>query len=320
MILSAGLGTRLRPVTNTLPKPAIPFMGIPIALYSVEYALQAGAEELVFNTHHLSEQLEASLYPHLKRLGIKYHFIKETPEILGSGGGLKNAEKYLKDADQIILCNADEIIFPSDPFCFSDFVNKHIASENIGSLLCMKHHEVGTRFGGVWTDSNRCILGFGKEKIRDASDVFHYTGFSVFRPEIFDYLPSGESNILYDGLIKAFADKQKAKAIEKDLFWRETGNQKDFINTHDEVLNDWDPIKFSIMFQALDRFLPEDFRELFLSENPPLEQLKKHNNNGTWNINLNHSIGKNEIGRFKNCIITSKFEDDGLIHDSEICV
>jgi mannose-1-phosphate guanylyltransferase len=320
MILSAGLGTRLRPVTNKIPKPAIPFMGIPIALYSVEYALQAGAEEFVFNTHHLSEQLEACLIPHLNRLGLKYHFINESPNILGSGGGLKNAESLLKDADQIILCNADEIIFPENPFCFSEFMRKHTDSESIASLLCMKHPEAGGKFGGVWTDEDQYILGFGREKISEAKKVFHYTGFSVFKPEIFEYLPQAESNILYDGLISAFAEGHKACAMDDNLFWRETGNQKDFLNTHSEILEDWNPIKFSVMFQALDRFLADEHRELFLKNESPLEKLIEQSRNGSWNINLNDGIGSNELARFKNCIIAPSFDDDGLLHDSEICV
>jgi hypothetical protein len=184
----------------------------------------------------------------------------------------------------------------------------------------MKHPEAGGKFGGVWTDEDQYILGFGREKISEAKKVFHYTGFSVFKPEIFEYLPQAESNILYDGLISAFAEGHKACAMDDNLFWRETGNQKDFLNTHSEILEDWNPIKFSVMFQALDRFLADEHRELFLKNESPLEKLIEQSRNGSWNINLNDGIGSNELARFKNCIIAPSFDDDGLLHDSEICV
>ncbi|MEC9282478.1 MAG: sugar phosphate nucleotidyltransferase, partial [Bdellovibrionota bacterium] len=203
LILSAGLGTRFRPVTNLLPKPAIPFLGIPIALYAVEYCMQLGATEFYFNTHHLPERLKKELSPYLDAAKIKYHFIHEE-SILGSGGGLKNIESQLKTDECFLLCNADELILPHDIEEFKSFKSQFDPGRNIASLLCTTHPEVGQRFGGVWVDSQNSIQKFGKEYPKDAARGLHFMGVSIYSTKILDFLPSNEeSNILYDGIMSA---------------------------------------------------------------------------------------------------------------------
>ncbi len=105
MILAAGLGTRLRPLTLTKPKPLIELRGKPLIVYALEYMKRAGVKKIAINTHYLADQIPAALGDNYA--GIPIHYLYE-PEILGTGGGLKNAcDKVLGYDEPVFLMNAD---------------------------------------------------------------------------------------------------------------------------------------------------------------------------------------------------------------------
>src|SRR5690349_9521799 len=92
MLMTAGLGTRLRPFTDLLPKPLLPLMGIPMAQFALDALAEAGVEKVVANVHHLPEKLRESLPGLATQAGIKeLRLSDETQELLGSAGGMRNA-------------------------------------------------------------------------------------------------------------------------------------------------------------------------------------------------------------------------------------
>lgn len=305
MILSAGLGTRLRPVTNHIPKPAVPFLGIPIALYAVEYALEVGATEIVLNTFYLADELKRELTPFLDKLPVDYHFVDETGSILGSGGGLKNASDHFRNEDSILLCNGDEIILPHSLNSFQHFKEEHIRNKRTCSLFCMEHPEAGKKFGGVWTNSEQSILGFGREAVKDASKTLHYTGLALFDPKILEFLPEGESNILYDGAISAIEAGEKVFANTCETNWFETGNEDDFIAAHDFILKNWENPMNDIIKKAIHRFGSDELKNSLPLSGKPAMNIGQHTNEAgnDWNILLDKKISKEAISRFKNCVI-----------------
>ena len=105
-ILAAGFGTRLRPLTDHIPKPMIPILNIPSLFYTFFLLKQAGITEIICNIHHhavaIRRFIESSDLP-----GLAITFSEE-PVILGTGGGLKKCEKLLDD-DDFILVNSDII-------------------------------------------------------------------------------------------------------------------------------------------------------------------------------------------------------------------
>src|SRR5919202_6944933 len=102
MILAAGYGTRLWPLTVDRTKPAIPFMGRPLVGYIAEYLAGQGVSEVMVNLHHRPESVRAALGDG-SRYGIKLSYIEE-PEILGTSGALDNAKDFL-DSDTFIVIN-----------------------------------------------------------------------------------------------------------------------------------------------------------------------------------------------------------------------
>ncbi|HEX8152685.1 MAG TPA: sugar phosphate nucleotidyltransferase, partial [Thermoanaerobaculia bacterium] len=110
MILAAGYGTRLRPVTYTMPKPMVPVCNLPLIGWAVEAFLRAGVNELVVNLHHLPEVLERWL---TDRYGDRatFHFSHEQ-EILGTGGGIRRVRPLLESEEDFFLVNGDTVQFP----------------------------------------------------------------------------------------------------------------------------------------------------------------------------------------------------------------
>ena len=102
MILSAGYGTRLWPLTEDRTKPAIPILGKPLVGYVAEYLARNGCDEIVVNLHHRPESVRKALGDG-SRFGVKLHYVEE-PEILGTSGAMDNARALL-DGDTFLVVN-----------------------------------------------------------------------------------------------------------------------------------------------------------------------------------------------------------------------
>lgn len=235
MLLSAGLGTRLRPVTDTFAKPAVPFLGVPLMYWSLEFLKELPIDRVVANLHYLPKTIR-SLAPGLAPLEIRFTHEVEKP--LGSGGALWFAKKELEDAGTILVANADEIILPVNERTLSRMLAFHQQSGAIATLLTMRHPEVGTKFGGVWVDASQQVQGFGKDRsaFPKATESLHYVGVLLLEKRIFKFLPEGESNVLYDAVTKAIAAGEKVNAFNENLVWHETGNPADFLRASHEML------------------------------------------------------------------------------------
>lgn len=260
MILAAGEGTRLRPHTLKLPKPTIPFLGIPLAYYSLGLFENTAELDVVVNTFHLPTQIE-NTYQQVKKHIRSLNFSHETGRILGSGGGLKNAEVHIGKGESFFMLNADEVILPADPSVLRKAFDFHNQSKNLSTLLVMKHPLVGSKFGGVWTEG-KSIKGFGKTSPQPGLEPWHFLGIQILSPEIFDFLPlDQESNILYDAITMALKQGHQAGIFEVDGLWFETGNPQDFLHATQEclkILNSEGKHRTQLL-QIQKRFKQEDF-------------------------------------------------------------
>src|SRR4051812_30310051 len=104
MILSAGLGTRLLPITGTLPKPLVPILNIPNVVHTLDLLKRAGIKQVVLNLHHLSKQIE-EYFGDGSRWGLDVRYSFEST-LLGTGGGLKKAEAFF-EGEPFVLANCD---------------------------------------------------------------------------------------------------------------------------------------------------------------------------------------------------------------------
>ena len=105
MILAAGLGTRLKPLTDTMPKALVPVGGKPLLEYNIRKLQQAGYDRFVVNIHHFAQQIVD--YVAQQDYASQVHFSDETEQLLETGGGLKKAQQLFRDNEPILLHNVD---------------------------------------------------------------------------------------------------------------------------------------------------------------------------------------------------------------------
>ncbi len=202
MILAAGLGTRMRPLTDTLPKALVPVAGRPLIEYALLFIKSHGIEEVVINLHHLGSKLTEALGDG-SSYGLRITYSPEDP-ILDTGGGIKKAQPFL-DGEPFLVLNADTIL----DFDLTAFLTAHRQTNTIGTLL-LRPNPDEEQYGLIETDQNgrvRRIRGEPSEiEVNEPLSTFMFTGCQVLEPRIFNAMPAGRAfsttHELYPQLIR----------------------------------------------------------------------------------------------------------------------
>ena len=205
MILSAGYGTRLWPLTEDRTKPAIPILGKPLVGYVAEYLAGYGCDEIVVNLHHRPESVRRALGDGSK-FGVKIDYVEE-PEILGTSGALDNARALL-DGDTFIAINGKIIT----DINLAAALETHRKTGAIATLVLLPNHAC-ERFSIVEAEDG-LLRGFGgmpsKEKFTEEQPPLMFTGIHILEPRIFEYIPKGVfSDFVVDVYKKAMANGER---------------------------------------------------------------------------------------------------------------
>jgi NDP-sugar pyrophosphorylase family protein len=186
MILSAGYGTRLWPLTEDRTKPAIPILGKPLVGYVAEYLARYGCDEIAVNLHHRPDSVRQALGDG-SRFGVKLHYVEE-PEILGTSGAVDNARALL-DGDTFVVVNG-KIITDID---LNAAFETHRRSNAIATLVLLPNAR-REQFSLVNT-AGGLLQGFGgmpgPKQASDGPPPLMFTGIQILEPRIFDYIPHG---------------------------------------------------------------------------------------------------------------------------------
>lgn len=228
LVLSAGLGERLRPLTLKRAKPAIEFLNMPMLTFPYHWLSTLGLSDIVFNTHYLPESVRHAAM-HAVRPEVRLHFSHE-PDILGSGGGIWQARFDLMKERNFAVANGDGVILDPDPYLLRRMLEHHEYKQALATILVCPLEGVGTKIPGVWIDKDGNVAGFGKVAPKAATECLHYASYMIFSDELWSILPEGNSNILYDVLEPAIKNGACVNAFRADrLLWFETGNIADYL-------------------------------------------------------------------------------------------
>jgi len=238
ILLSAGFGTRFQPYTNSTAKPTIPFLNLPLIAYSIYYANKWGCNDLVVNTHHLPETIKNccdSLQPKIKG---QLKLINESPTILDSGGGIKNAENYLEKDDYFLVFNTD-IPHVLPEINFYEIIKQHKDSNSLVTFLSCDLENLGTKIRGLWTkqESQKVLdIGLGP---KDKLTCKHYTGIMLVSKKLLSLQPENKPhNIIYDVILPAIKDGHTVSTYHLNSFkWFETGNLNSYLDASFTVLD-----------------------------------------------------------------------------------
>jgi len=231
MIMAAGKGTRLRPITDLVPKPMAPIVNRP-ALYHILRLLQRhGVTEVIINLHHLHDAITA-YFGNGAGMGMKIEYSYE-PELLGTAGGVKNNEAFLADGTFLVVSG--------DALTDLDLTGLVAAHRRLGSIATLAVKEVAdpSLFGVVVTDDDDRILGFQEKPSRDeARSRLCNCGIYVFEPEIFSHILAGEFDDFGRRVFPELLRRNVPFHIwEGTGYWSDVGNLGEYVRGNSDALS-----------------------------------------------------------------------------------
>lgn len=236
LILSAGLGERLRPLTLKRAKPAVEFLNMPMLTFPYHWLSTLGLTDVIFNTHYLADSVRHAAM-HIVNPEIRLHFSHE-PDILGSGGGIWQARFDLMKDKTFAVANGDGVVLHPDPYLLQRMRDHHEHKMALATLLLCPLEGVGTQIPGVWINKDGSVAGFGKTSPGANTECLHYASYMLFSDELWAILPHGSSNILYDVLEPAIKKGARVESFRADdLIWFETGNIPEYLKATKKTLD-----------------------------------------------------------------------------------
>ena len=244
MILAAGFGTRLFPLTIDRTKPAIPFLGKPLVGYVAEYISKFGFKDIVVNLHHQPDSVIAALGDG-SRFGVHIEYTREEPRILGTAGALDNARNFLEDETFLIING--KIITDID---IAAALETHRSSGALATMI-LKPNVKRERFTVV-NVSDGFVTGFGdyaqpltEAEIRDAEhepdSPMMFTGIQILEPRVFEYIPRGiYSDIVPTFYSPALAKGERVAAHITDSEWFELSTIPRYLDISLRMMNGTD--------------------------------------------------------------------------------
>ncbi|MBC7796765.1 MAG: NDP-sugar synthase [Pyrinomonadaceae bacterium] len=241
MILAAGFGTRLFPLTIDRTKPAIPFLGKPLVGYVAEYVANYGFKDVIVNLHHQPESVKNALGKG-ENFGVKIEYTLESPEILGTAGALWNAKDLLKD-ETFLVVNG-KVITNID---LQAALETHKKTRAVATMILIENTKL-EKFSIIETE-NGLIKGFGgfpqatndenqKPKTENRKPYL-FTGIQILEPKVFDYIPANrESDIISTFYRPAIANGEIIAAhVAENCYWYELSTIPRYLDISNAVLN-----------------------------------------------------------------------------------
>jgi len=183
MIVAAGLGTRLRPLTHLRPKPAVPVRGIPLIAYPLALLAHAGVTEVMINLHHLPDVLRDAA-ERWAPAGLQVTFSHE-PELLHTGGAIARVADFLRESDPCVVVGGDMIV----DLDLADLVRQHtVSGRAVTSVLT--DHPRAAEFGTMGLDGRNQLRRIGSRWDRGLEEQAGvYTWVNVLSARSFETLP-----------------------------------------------------------------------------------------------------------------------------------
>jgi len=190
MIFAAGLGTRLKPLTDTMPKALVPVAGKPLLWHAIQKLKGAGVDEIIINVHHFADQIRQYIEEN-SRFDIRIEFSDESQALLDTGGGIKRASWFFDDGKPFLIHNVD-ILSDVDLLQFYRF---HADSHSLATLLVSERKtsryllfDRENRLTGWLNEATGEIKSPFPELQRDACKKLAFAGIHILHPSILKYM------------------------------------------------------------------------------------------------------------------------------------
>lgn len=260
LILAAGFGSRMRPITNICPKPLIPFFGVPPLALAVARCEEAHIKNIAINTHHLGEVINDDVQ-HWKTTS--EIFLSHEQEILGTGGALVPLLGWLGENDGLLIYNSDAVTNLN----ISELLYAHHKAQPWATMVLTKsHHPAKT---AVWVEGGK-VIQIGGEQPGSGATPHTFTGIHSLSPKFLAQF-HGRSGFL--DIIEFYQDalknQQYIMSYMYDGLWFDLGTPSDFLHAHQFCLSQKalaEGLLDSLLIQeARSMFPPHDTRRLELA-------------------------------------------------------
>lgn len=212
MVLAAGLGTRLRPITFELPKPMVPVLDRPVMAHTLDLLRRHGIDRIVANIHYFPDVIRGYF-------GDELTYLHE-PELLGTAGGVRNAREYLGDEPFVVI--SGDALTDLD---VTRLVERHVAAGGVATISVTRVTDT-SEYGVVLHDRDGRVTGFQEKPDPDEalSDLAN-CGIYVFSPEVFDYFPDTPFvDFAHDVFPRLLEHDVPFHIHEIDGYWNDVGS------------------------------------------------------------------------------------------------
>lgn len=228
MILAAGSGTRVLPLTRLRPKPLFPIYNIPLLNLTINQLKEAGIKDIVINTHHLNQKINRYFQENTP-LGVTIA-LRYEPHLLGTAGAIKNVQDFWDD-EPFIVINGD-IIHTID---LNTAYQKHIKSENMATLIL--HHY--PRYNQVEIDQEGTIVGIREKRVKETLSTIYqcaFTGIHIISPQLLRKIPSNCYIDIISLYLKLISRGMKVCGCRvENHYWLDIGTPDDYHRIHRDI-------------------------------------------------------------------------------------
>jgi len=222
MILAAGLGTRLKPITNNIPKALVKVGNVTLLEICIKNLKVQGISDMIINVHHFAAQIKIFLAEN-NNFGINISISDETGKLLDTGGGLKKAAWFFDDSKPFLLHNVDVI----SNLNLKTLYNYHINS-NVIATLAVRKRESG-RY--LLFNSENVLCGWKNvktTKIISSAEVklleeFAFSGIHIIDPKIFSLMPNDKVFSIIDFYLNIMKSNNVNAYIDNKSLWIDIG-------------------------------------------------------------------------------------------------
>jgi mannose-1-phosphate guanylyltransferase len=240
LVLAAGLGTRLRPLTETWPKPAVPLLGQPLLRYTLAVLRRAGVTGLGLNTHHLAATMARVAEAEAARAGMALTLSHE-PQIQGTAGGIRGLRRVVEDADTFIVWNGDALFTPE----LAPLVAEHRALRAVATLVLLPM-PAGAPYAAVELDARggvRRIAGQGPGG--PGLVPWHFSGVHLLSPPVFSAMAAeGAEDINRDVYPRLMASGARVRGAVVEAAWSDVGTAERYLAAQGALLSGGFPDAF----------------------------------------------------------------------------
>lgn len=229
MILAAGLGTRLRPLTNMMPKPLLPIGGTPLIVWNLLLLKRHGFHDVVINLHYLGPMIEQAL-GNGSQFGLRIIYSHE-PMILGTGGGIKQAEPYFS-GEPVLVLNGDTLVELDLSALWAFHHTNHAAA-----TMVLREDPNAADWGLVEVAAeNRIVRITGKGLFPSIPTIPRmFAGIHILNPRLLREVPKGVASSIIDPYVAAIERGNAVLGYDLKGYWSDIGTPERYTQAERDV-------------------------------------------------------------------------------------